>query len=140
MALAEHPAVAAYRASAQALLPKERVPATAVAWVLSCVNRADRAMAAGDIPAAHEPLVMAQQVLDLLRGALDPQVGGALATRLDAVYGFLSTELAQANLEKNRARLEQARRILQPLIEAWEAAAQAVLLGGPAPSEGGTGG
>lgn len=137
MPLAEHPALAAYRASAQALLPKERVPATAVAWVMSCVNRADQAMAAGDIPAAHEPLVMAQQVLDLLRSALDPQAGGALASRLDAVYGYLATELAQANLEKNRSRLEQARQILQPLLEAWEGAAQAVLQGAPAAAEGG---
>ncbi len=137
MSLRSQPSLAAYQSSAQVLIPKERVPAVALSGGVLQLGRADRAIAAGDIPAAHEALITAQQIVGLLRGALDHTAGGAVATGLDRVYAYLQAELGRANVEKSRPRLEGLLRLLPPLVEAWEGAAAAVLQGRGAPARNG---
>lgn len=121
--------LAAYQNTAQALIPKERVPAVALGAVLMHIGRADRAITAGAIMDAHQELISAQQIVGLLRSGLDRQAGGALAERLDALYAFAALELGRANLEKSRERLSALVKVLSPLVEAWEAAATATLRG-----------
>ena len=129
--------LAAYQNTAQALIPKERVPAVALGAVLMHIGRADRAIVGGDIMGAHHELITAQQILGLLRAGLDREAGGPLAARLDSVYAFTGLELGRANLEKSRDRLSALVKVLTPLVEAWEGAATSVLRGGnPAPRGG----
>lgn len=132
--------LAAYQTTAQALIPKERVPAVALGGVVMHVGRADRAIAAGEIMAAHDALITAQQIVGLLRGSLDHAAGGPLAASLDAVYTYLGSELGRANIEKSRERLAGLLRVLAPLVEAWEGAATAVLHGRDTAVRGGMAG
>ncbi len=132
-----HARVCAYHSAAAALLPPQRVPATALAAVLMAIGQADRAIAAQDVPAAHEALTNAQQVLGLLRGSLNLEVGGDVAKNLDAVYGYLSTELGRANVEKSRERLAALIPLITELREAWQQAADLELHGQPAAAAGG---
>ena len=129
--------VSAYHSAAAALLPPQRVPATAMAAVLMAIGQADRAMAAADIPAAHAALTSAQQVLGLLRASLNHEVGGALAANLNGVYGYLVSELGQANIEKSRERLTALIPLITELHEAWQQAADVELHGQPAVTGGG---
>ena len=128
----------AYGGLAATTLPQARYPEAALSGVLQYIGQARRAIARHDVPAAHTALVTAQQVLAMLRAALDFRAGGELAERLQAVYTFVSGELGQANLEKNAARLDALPAIIEPLREAFARAAAAHLAGHTAEAAGGS--
>jgi flagellar protein FliS len=119
----------AYRRTAAAYLPPERYPEAALGAVLQYVGRARRAIAERDVLGAHRALMAAQQILGILRGALDFRVGGELARRLDALYAFCQLRLGEANLRKDATPLEIVPEVLTPLQEAFAAAAEACLAG-----------
>jgi flagellar secretion chaperone FliS len=54
-----------------------------------------------------------------LRANLDLKAGGALAADLQALYAYVSLRLVQANLHNDAAALDECRRLMQPLREAW---------------------
>jgi flagellar secretion chaperone FliS len=54
-----------------------------------------------------------------LRANLDLKAGGALASDLQALYAYVSLRLVQANLRNDAVALEECRRLMQPLREAW---------------------
>lgn len=63
-----------------------------------------------------------QRVRDILfelQSTLNFEVGGEIATRLDALYTFMTTETIEAGLRKDSARLRQLQRVVRPLTEAW---------------------
>jgi len=54
-----------------------------------------------------------------LKASLDLQRGGSLATDLSDLYGYVSLRLLQANLNSDAAALDECRRLIRPLREAW---------------------
>jgi flagellar protein FliS len=56
-----------------------------------------------------------------LRAGLDLRAGGSLARDLDELYQYLTRRLTLANLRDDDAALEECRRLVQPLQEAWAA-------------------
>ena len=54
-----------------------------------------------------------------LRASLDLAGGGKLAADLRDRYGYISLRLVRANLENDAAGIEECRRLMQPLREAW---------------------
>lgn len=58
-------------------------------------------------------------ILEGLRAALDPQQGGDLALRLDALYEYMSKRLMVAHLNNESAPLEEVLVLLRELHEAW---------------------
>lgn len=54
-----------------------------------------------------------------LRAGLDLKAGGTLARDLDDLYRYLCTRLTVANLRNDLAALEECRRLVLPLQEAW---------------------
>ena len=62
-------------------------------------------------------------VEDGLRGGLDLRAGGTLARDLDELYAYLVLRLTQANLRNDEAALDECRRLVLPLQQAWAAIA-----------------
>ncbi len=116
-----------YAAIAGGSLRQERYPAAALSGVLTYIGWARRAIAGGDMPAAHEALVAAQQILAVLRGSLERRADADLVARLDGVYGYVQDQLVRANLEKSDTLLTTLGPIVTTLRDAWEEAAQRVL-------------
>ncbi len=58
-----------------------------------------------------------------LRAGLNLNAGGPLARDLDELYRYLTNRLTQANLRNDAAVLDECRRLMQPLQEAWAAIA-----------------
>jgi len=56
-----------------------------------------------------------------LRAGLDLRAGGSLARDLDELYTYLTRRLTLANLRDDDAILDECRRLVQPLQEAWVA-------------------
>jgi flagellar secretion chaperone FliS len=86
------------------------------------LERGEAALQDGDREAAGEQLQHAQEIVLELRASLNVEVweGGP---RLAALYGWLVTELIQANLKGDLRRVRDCRRVVEPLRDAWREAA-----------------
>lgn len=86
------------------------------------LERAESALTEGDQDAARENLVHAQEIILELRASLNVEVwdGGP---RLAALYSWLIGELIQANLKNDIRRVRDCRQVVEPLRDAWRAAA-----------------
>ncbi|WP_082668524.1 flagellar export chaperone FliS [Tepidimonas taiwanensis] len=60
-------------------------------------------------------------IQDGLRAALDLQNGGELAQRLDALYEYCATRLAEAHAKRDRAMFEEVRQHLRTVADGWKA-------------------
>lgn len=86
---------------------------------------AHQAVDSGDAAGAHEQLVHAQQIVLELRSSLDVgawEGGPGLAE----LYDFLHQELVAANVHKDVVRIADCQEIVEPLRQAWHAAAVAI--------------
>lgn len=83
---------------------------------------AERALSAQDLSTASRELLHAQQIVLELRTSLDLTVWDG-AQRLSDLYSFLHGELVEANLRKDDARVRTCLEIIEPLRDAWRAAA-----------------
>ncbi|WP_448614119.1 flagellar export chaperone FliS [Modestobacter sp. URMC 112] len=86
------------------------------------LERGHAAMAAGDREKAGQQLQHAQEVVLELQASLrvDMWEGGP---RLAALYAWLLSELIRANLRGDLRRIDDCRKIVEPLRDAWREAA-----------------
>ena len=81
---------------------------------------AKRSMEEKRIPDKCKQIDQALNIIDSgLRASLDPQAGGELAERLDALYGYMSHRLVIANLKNDPAILEEVTGLLNEIRTAW---------------------
>ena len=64
-------------------------------------------------------------IVSELRMALDAEHNPAVAADLERLYVFVESALGRAQVERDAAPLEDARRVLEPLLEAWNGVALA---------------
>ncbi|HJV61219.1 MAG TPA: flagellar export chaperone FliS [Albitalea sp.] len=75
-----------------------------------------------DFAAKGRSIGRAASILDEgLRGALDMQAGGAVATTLHDLYSCVLLRLTEANLKNDAAQLRDCAQLLVPLRDAWQA-------------------
>jgi flagellar protein FliS len=93
------------------------------------LERAEQAMVDADRERAHEQLTHAQEIVLELRASLNADVweGGP---RLAALYGWLITELIQANVKQDVRRVRDCRKVVEPLRDAWREAAMSLAASG----------
>jgi len=96
------------------------------------LQRAENAQRDGDLAAANNQLLHAQDIVTALTDALDvDRWDGGPA--LQALYGWLLTELVQANVTKDADRTAACRVLVEPLRDAWRQASRG---GAAAPAAG----
>jgi flagellar secretion chaperone FliS len=84
---------------------------------------AEAALGTGDLEAANNNLIHAQEIVWELAAGLDPTKwsgGPALA----ALYQFMLAELLDANVRKDAAKVASVRSLVEPLADAWHQAAE----------------
>jgi flagellar protein FliS len=86
------------------------------------LERAEQALVDKDRTSAHRELMHAQEIVIELRASLNVEVwdGGP---RLAALYAWLLGEFIQANLKGDVRRVRDCRKVVEPLRDAWRAAA-----------------
>ena len=82
----------------------------------------EQAMVKGDVATTGERLGRAQEILLELRASLDTSVW-AEGEVLGSLYLWMVGELMQARLRKSPERVRSCREMLEPLRDAWRAAA-----------------
>lgn len=84
------------------------------------IVRAKAALAAGNIELKGAEIGRAVRIVEEgLKASLDLGAGGALAADLADLYAYVTLRLTHANLKNDGAALDECRRLMQPLHEAW---------------------
>jgi flagellar secretion chaperone FliS len=95
--------------------------------LLACLARAQGAIQNGDTALKAQQLGRAVRIVDEgLKSALNLQEGGALAQDLNDLYAYVIVRLTHANLHGDAAAIEECKRLINPLREAWLAIAPKV--------------
>ena len=77
------------------------------------------AMDAGDRKVQAEKISRAMAIVCEFSNTLNHEVGGEIATDLDALYSFMTRELTNANVKNDRKALETVEDLLTGLRETW---------------------
>lgn len=87
---------------------------------LAAIARARGAIQLGDLAAKSRAIDKALAIVgDGLRANLNLEAGGAIASDLDALYGYIALHLTRANLRNDELALEECAQLLRPLHDAW---------------------
>lgn len=88
------------------------------------LSRGEQALAAGDRQEASRQLLHAQDIVAELHSSLDTSAWSG-GPGLASLYGFMLTELINANVARDAARVTAVRELVEPLRDAWREAAAA---------------
>jgi len=74
----------------------------------------------GEVGRRGETIGKAIRIIESgLQASLDRNAGGEIATRLDALYGYMARRLLEANIKSNEAMLIEVDGLLATIEEAW---------------------
>jgi flagellar protein FliS len=73
----------------------------------------------GNVGKKAEHLSRALAIVLELQNSLDMEQGGEIAVNLNDLYGFLISDLMAANLKNDTRKIEEALKVVEPLLEAW---------------------
>lgn len=73
-----------------------------------------------DLPAAHQHLVDAQELLSLLSTLVNPSAPAPIRENLAALLHWMVDSLVQANIDKSRERIAEVLSVLAVLVQTWE--------------------
>jgi flagellar secretion chaperone FliS len=77
------------------------------------------AVESGDVETKGRAITRASRIVDEgLKSALSP-AGGELSSNLANLYNYISMRLMQAHLRNDVKALDECRRLIEPLREAW---------------------
>lgn len=89
---------------------------------LDALTEARGALRSGDLERKGQAIGRAVRIVEEgLRAGLNREAGGQLAGDLDRLYTYVAKRLTQAHARNDEALLDECRRLLQPLAEAWAA-------------------
>lgn len=87
--------------------------------VLEAIVQARGAMESGDVEVKGRAITRAARIVDEgLKAALSP-AGGEISHNLSSLYHYVSTRLVQAHLRNDVTALDECRRLMEPLRDAW---------------------
>ncbi len=95
---------------------------------ISCMDESLVLMDEGDMVGKGDCLIHAQEIVLQLSDALDKSTG-AIADNLERLYLYVYRRLIQGNVRLDQGAITEARRIMNDLLEAW----QAIILTGQRP-------
>lgn len=95
---------------------------------ISCMDESLVLIDEGDMVGKGDCLIRAQEIVLQLSDALDKSTG-AIADNLERLYLYVYRRLIQGNVRLDRGAITEARRIMNDLLEAW----QAIILTGQRP-------
>jgi len=86
------------------------------------VKKAIQCLDANDIAGKGQAIVKTHDIVNELLNTLNFDVGGQVARDLERLYGYMSEQLLQANLNNSKPPLESVLKNLETLLSAWKVA------------------
>lgn len=88
--------------------------------LLDCLAQAQGAIASGNVEAKCNAISRGLRIVDEgLHGVLNLEQGGELAANLNDLYSYVTLRMTEANLRSDPALLEECKRLIEPVREAW---------------------
>lgn len=87
---------------------------------LRAVTIAAEAQAKRDIRTRRDHVSKALGILAELQSSLDREKGGKVAEELDELYGWMTSRLVDATVKQEVRPLNDVKRVLQILLDAWQ--------------------
>jgi flagellar protein FliS len=112
------------RAQVETSTPLERV-AMLYDAALRALDAARDATVRADRIARRDAVSRLMAIVSELQNTLDMERGGDIARELDRLYDFVMERIMEAVTQQQAAPLEDARRVLVPLADAWRRIAAA---------------
>jgi flagellar protein FliS len=82
-------------------------------------RQAIQALDSGNKLVMSEKISRTMAIICEFANSLDHEIGGEIATDLDALYAFMTRELTRANLNNERQPLETVEKLLVDLRDTW---------------------
>jgi len=76
----------------------------------------------GNIELKNYGIQKAMAIVMEFRNTLDHDIGGEIAANLDALYDYMIREMIQANIKKDREKLQNVHTMLSDLRDTWKEA------------------
>ncbi len=89
--------------------------------VLDKVSTAKGMMSRKDIEGKGQQISMAMSIITALKGSLDFNAGGEIATNLDDLYGYINGRLVDANVNNDASALDEVSSLIGQIKSAWDA-------------------
>jgi flagellar protein FliS len=81
---------------------------------------AREAMVSQDIRTRKSSLSKAMAIINELQSVLDLERGGTIAEELDRIYTWINSRLLDAVVKQDAQPIDEVRRVLQTLRDAWQ--------------------
>ena len=118
--------VKAYQSSAVKTASKEKVLLMLYEGLFKFIDEAKTHIEAEDFAKKGEYIVKSLAIVNELQCSLNFNVDQDLCSDLDALYGYVSDRLTEANFEMSLEALEDARSVLVTLYEGFKVAVEEV--------------
>ncbi|HTW09120.1 MAG TPA: flagellar export chaperone FliS [Acidimicrobiales bacterium] len=115
-----------YMSTAVAGAPPERLLTMLYDALVRNISIAERAMADMDYYTLNTRLVRSQEIVIELMNTLKPELWSG-GPALMSIYSYVYRLLVRGNVHKDARALADARKLLEPLQDAWHKAADVVL-------------
>jgi flagellar secretion chaperone FliS len=86
---------------------------------LRFLEEASEAVDRGDLRARAHAVSRVLAIIGELQNTLDVEKGGAVADQLDDLYTYLTSRLLDVALKQDVTAIEEARKLLTPIRDAW---------------------
>ena len=73
-----------------------------------------------DIEGTNNYILRSQDIIRELRNTLDMEKGGEIATNLSQLYDFMLRQLVEANINKDREKIEVVEDMMLELLDSWK--------------------
>lgn len=84
------------------------------------LNEADAAVECGDLRTRGVAVSKALAIVTSLQETLNVQAGGSVAEELDRLYTYSSQRLLDVTLKQDVSGIQEVRKLLAPLRDAWQ--------------------
>lgn len=93
-----------------------------IARAIEAIMDAKEPMQKGDINRKSQEIKIATSIIaDGLRGSLNMEAGGEIATNLDALYDYMLRQLIKAHAENDVTALDEVASLLREIKAGWDA-------------------
>jgi flagellar protein FliS len=112
----------AYRQTAVTTASKEQVLIMLYEGAIKHLKKASESCQKKDLAAKGVAVGKAHDIIMELSNSLDFKIGGDIAKNLERLYTFMIELTVQGNLANDAAKFDQARALLENLLEGWKGA------------------
>ena len=119
----------AYRQTAVTTASKEQVLIMLYEGAIKQLRKAAEACQKNDLAGKGTAVGKAHDIINELSNSLDFQIGGEVAKNLERLYSYMVEQIVQGNINNDSTKFDQARNMMETLLEGWKGAVEQLQAG-----------